>query len=125
MDNLAGLLTTIFAVTTILAAAIAGLVWGVVRTLRESNADLRGRVADLESKRAEDHAQIAELRADNAALGRLKTGEAHWTALRETLTQHHKQAQSHWGKEEALLMAVADELRRLEHSVEGRGHGTN
>lgn len=105
LDN--GLLSTIFGAAALVAAALAGLTWGTVKTLREGGADLRSRVDDLEKEQARDKAKIAELESENAALGRLVTGEVHWTALTDLLNVHHSEARAHW--DDVLLI-----LRRIE-----------
>ena len=108
MTDLSSLLTAVFGVTTIIAAGLAGLVYGGQRTLRDSNTDLRCRVNDLEKERIEDKAAIAELKTENKALASVVTGEVHWHALTELLSMHHTEARQHWEKERALLRILVD-----------------
>lgn len=105
--DLGALLTTVFGITTVIAAGLAGLVYGGQKTLRESNSDLRSRVTDLEKERSELKAEVAEVKADNASLSRLVTGEVHWQALTEMLEGHHQDAKKNWQK-----LANLDEAAR-------------
>lgn len=106
LGSLLGVLAAILAVTTAVAAGLAGLLFGTIRTLRESNQDLRDRVDDLERGRTEDRAKIAELRADNAALGRVVTGETYLVSLTDQLNTHQLEAREHWTRDEELLAQI-------------------
>lgn len=107
-------LSGVFGITTLIAAGLAGLSWGVVRTLRETARDLRDRVGDLEDARESDkrereaeqvkhQAELTQLKrrqtelsAENATLAKLVTGEVHWVALTHLLEEHHTEASAHW-----------------------------
>lgn len=100
----------------IIAAGVAMALFGTVRTLRESVADLRGRVDDLEKERdglkaglAEEKADHLNTRRDLEAVTKVVTGETHWVALETQLTEHHRQALSSW---ERILSIVQDLAHR-------------
>lgn len=118
--SILAVLTAALGIATAVASGLLGLQLGTMRTLRETNGDLRDRVSDLEKTRTEDRAQIAELTSDKAALARVVTGEAHMVAFGDQLThfghtleQHDRAAKSHWEVDEALLGEIRDELREL------------
>ena len=108
--DLGPLLTTVFGVTTLIAAGLAGLVYGAQRTLRDSNGDLRARVAELEKDRAERDAKIAELKALYDTARQIATGEVQWEVLVDLQTEHQKEAKTHW-KKELEMLAVLEEAR--------------
>lgn len=101
--DLGGLLSTALAIVSIATLAGLGLLRGTVTNLREQLRDEReARAADRAQKvddeaehvkeRAEwtaktatKDARIAELEADNAALGRVVTGEVHLVSLSQRL----------------------------------------
>lgn len=97
------LLTSVFGIATLLAAGLAGLAWGTVKTLRDSNQDLRNRVSDLEDSDRAKSTKMAELESENKALGRLVTGEVHWQSIADMLDHHHREAQRHWDEVLDLL----------------------
>lgn len=108
--DLGALATLVFSATTVVAATLAALAYGVMRTLRESNGDLRARVTDLEKDRTERDAKIAELKALYDTARQIATGEVQWEALVDLQTQHQKDARAHWA-EEIRLLAVLGEAR--------------
>lgn len=139
--SILALLTPIFAITTAIGAAIAGLIWGAMKTLRATNEDLRNRVSDLEAERLESKNKIHTietdaknkihtLETDLAVLTRMVTGEAHWEALHDlgdkivtSLTTHHTEAMSHWTKQDSRFVDLArslEALRELEAQRERR-----
>lgn len=103
-------LTGVFGVTTILATAVAGLIWGTVRTVRDAASDLRGRVGDLEAERAKDKARIAELETANVVLTKTVTGEVHWVALMHLLKLHHEESSADMKRAIDLLIRVLNAL---------------
>jgi hypothetical protein len=111
--DLSQALTGIFGITTILATAVAGLVWGTVKTVRDTASDLRGRVGDLETERAKDKALIAELRTENTVLTKTVTGEVHWVALTALLTLHHKES----GERLEKVLAILDQVLSILNQV--------
>ena len=102
----ATVLTGVFGVTTIIATAVAGLIWGTVKTVRDTAADLRGRVGDLEALRALDKAEIAELKTANQVLTKTVTGEVHWVALMHLLKLHHEESGQDMKRAIDLLIRV-------------------
>ena len=100
----------------IIAAGVAMALFGTVRTLRESVADLRGRVDDLEKERdglkvtvAEEKAAHLGTQRDLEALKKVVTGETHWVSIETQLADHHRQALSSW---ERILSIVQDLAHR-------------
>lgn len=96
----------VLSVTTIIATAGVGLMFGSLRTLRDTSNDLRARVSDLEKERAEDKAENAELAGENKLLKSMMTGKVEWVALTDQLEHHHKQALVWWEKADGRLVAI-------------------
>ena len=116
-------LTTALGIMSIASLAGVGLLRGAVLQLRERLAEERTSNESLRRQRADDHAEIAQLKADLGALTRVVTGEAHWTAIGEALDEHHDDAKSHWSKEVAVLEQIRDDIRedRLMRRQSDRG----
>lgn len=110
-------LSTVFAVTTLIATGLSGLTWGLVRTLRDAAGDLRARVKDLEVSRADDAKEMAKMAAENATLRSLVTGEVHWQAIADLLDHHHTEAQQVWNK-------VLPALQHIEQLLAAQQKGT-
>ena len=118
LSSLLPILTGVLAVTTLVAAAFAGLMIGTQRTLRDSNADLRDRVKDLEDERKVDKATIARIdAADKEKAGEIKMltsmiqGRVDWTAISDQLEEHHRQALSYWERSEQHLSGIEAALK--------------
>lgn len=118
-----GLLSAVLTITTLIAAGLAGLMLGSLRTLRDNNSDLQARVTILEDKVQERDAEIAILTSDREALARVVTGEAHLNALTDLLTEHHQQSMASWQGmkdiEERILTVISQEERILSRLQEG------
>lgn len=67
----------------------------------------------LEKHKTESSAEIQRLKTDLAALARVVTGEAHWTAIGEKLDVHHQEAEAHWAKAEGLAGDILEVLHEL------------
>lgn len=111
----------VLAVTTTITTALVGLQIGTVRTLRESNKDLRDRVADLEKERLEDKGEIvkrdgrlAEKDSEIKLLRAMVTGKVEWIAVTDQLEDHHREAISHWTSTEAQLDQILAKLRGVQ-----------
>jgi hypothetical protein len=98
-------------VTTAIATAGVGLMFGSLKTLRDTAEDLRNRVADLERERAEDKAAAAEMSSENALLRAMVTGKVEWVALTDQLEQHHREAIGHWTRTEATMSQILTAFR--------------
>lgn len=97
-----------------------GLMRGTLSNLRESNTDLRSRVADLEKDRAEDRAELAEVKGENRLLKSMMTGRVEWSAIGDQLEDHHRQALVQWaGMNDRLdiLNSVAEKLDVLHRDL--------
>jgi len=110
-----GIQTAVLAVLAIIVTittALVGLQIGTVRTLRESNRDLRDRVTDLEKERLEDKAENAELASENSLLKAMVTGKVEWIAVTDQLEGHSREAVAHWTATEARLDEILAAVRR-------------
>jgi regulator of replication initiation timing len=111
MGQLGPILTAVLSVTAIIATALVGLMFGSLRTLRDTANDLRARVGDLEKERAEDKAENAELASENKWLRTTVTGKVEWTVVTDQIAEHHREARQHWQADEALLREILTTLR--------------
>lgn len=102
---------TVLAITTTIATAGVGLMFGSLRTLRDTANDLRARVADLEKERAEDKAENAELSSENRILKTMVTGKVEWVALTDQLEDHHRQTMIWWRKADDTMAAILTEVK--------------
>lgn len=112
LETLGPIVTGVLTVTTIIATALVGVLFGSLKALRDTAADLRSRVGDLEKERSEDRAANVELDAENRLLKAMVTGKVEWVALTDQLEEHHRQALVWWKKAEGDLQVIATELRK-------------
>lgn len=114
-DNFRSIVTGVLSVATIISTALVGVLFGSLKTLRDTANDLRNRVGDLEKERAEDKATIAEKDAESRILKSMVTGKVEWIALTDQLEEHHRQALSWWkhadGQLEAIPAALQEAVR--------------
>lgn len=105
-------LSAVYAVATFIAVALAGLMYGNTRTLRDSNRDLRDRVKDLEGNVADLKAENTKVKADYLALTRVVTGEDMLKSIQKTLDEHHgevlREIKSILSTDRQVLTAVRD-----------------
>jgi hypothetical protein len=101
-------ISIVLGVIAVSTAAGLGLLRGTVVGLREQLDDERKLSTSLRAQRTEDRALIVRLQGDLEALGRVVTGEAHWIAIGQELTEHHDAAVSHWEVERGLLREIRD-----------------
>ena len=106
LGSLQGILTGVLTVTTIIASALVGILFGSLKTLRDTAGDLRNRVTDLEKERTEDKAKIAEEEAKTKILQAMVTGKVEWVALTDQLEEHHRQALVWWAKADGHLQVI-------------------
>jgi demethoxyubiquinone hydroxylase (CLK1/Coq7/Cat5 family) len=114
MSDWSGIQSTvlaILAVTTTITTALVGLQIGTVRTLRESNRDLRDRVTDLEKERLEDRAANGKLTSENQLLKAMVTGKVEWIAVTDQIEAHAREALDHWRETEAKLTEILAAVR--------------
>lgn len=118
LELLSKIVTGILAVSTFVAIALVGLMVGTIRTLRDSNADLRLRGEDLEKARDERDKELAALElkivdkaAENRLLSSMVQGRVDWTAISDQLEHHHTQAVAYWEK-------TGDDLTAIRHAFE-------
>jgi chromosome segregation ATPase len=109
-DLLGRIVTGVLSVTTIIATALVGVLFGSLKTLRDTANDLRSRVTDLEKERVEDRAEIAESQSENRLLKAMVTGKVEWVALTDQLEEHHRQAVSWWGETRTILSEIRNAL---------------
>lgn len=98
-----GTLQTALSIFALASLVGLGLLRGTVTNLRENLKDAREEIADKDRRLTAVEAENGRLRNDLDALGRVVTGEAHWTAIGELLTHHHDEASGHWQQGEELL----------------------
>jgi hypothetical protein len=117
MDDFMRLLTLVLTVVTIATACGLGLQRGRIASLqsqlddsRKEIADKDRRLSDAERSGTEQAAEMGRLRTDLGALGRVVTGEAHWTAIGHKLDEHHDAAAEHWETNDLLLKEIRDRL---------------
>lgn len=96
------LIQTAISVLAIAALAGVGFQRGKVNNLRDNLKDAREEIADKGRRLVECETESAKHTADLAALTRVVTGEAHWVALGDQLTDHHKES-----------MVLLREIKRL------------
>ena len=97
-------------VVLVVTAGLLGLQQGTVRTLRDSNQDLRNRRDDLEKENLGLETRVSKLAAENDVLKSIVTGEVHWAALNDQLEEHHKQAVDYWDRTGHLLRKIIEVL---------------
>lgn len=112
-DLIKSVVTAVLAIATIIATALVGLMFGSLRTLRDTANDLRARVGDLEKERSDDKAQNAELNAENRILKSMVTGKVEWTAVTDQLEEHHRQSLGFWAEVKALLGRIEEAMGNL------------
>lgn len=88
------ILRTAFGIAAIVAAGIAGTFYSTLRTLRQTIKDRDARIEGLEDTIADRDKTVTEVKAglqvaqtDLDALKRVVTGETHWAAIEDQLTQ--------------------------------------
>lgn len=118
IDTLPAVVGTVAAALTLIAGGIAGVHYGIGRTLRDANKDLRDslndqeqRIAVLERDLAEEKAAHAATRSDLDAVRRTVTGEVHWEAISTQLDAHHKAARAAWQDTLDRTTLILDLLR--------------
>lgn len=123
--SLQAIITGVLTVSTIIATALVGVLFGSLKTLRDTAGDLRNRVTDLEKERAEDKADLAEKDAENRILKTMVTGRVEWVALTDQLEEHHRQALAWWRKADdhiaAIPTAIAEAARLAVAEVRRKG----
>lgn len=119
-DLLGRIVTGVLSVTTIIATALVGVLFGSLKTLRDTAADLRSRVGDLEKERTEDKAAVAEKDAENKLLKSMITGRVEWVALTDQLEEHHRQALTWWKKADEHLSAIPAAIAEAVRTAKGK-----
>lgn len=111
-DAVQKVLTPVLFVVVLIASGAAGAMFISLRTLRESNEDLRNRVGDIEKERADLRADVADKDGRIRVLESVVTGEVHWAALTDQLEAHHKFAVERWDKTTETLAAIREALEQ-------------
>lgn len=116
-DLLGKIFTAVLTITTVAASAGVALMLGSLKTLRESNADLRDRVRDLESERVEDREKLVasnavaeQLASEKQWLTTMVQGRVDWTAISDQLEEHHRQALAWWKELGGTLQSILKAL---------------
>lgn len=112
------IILTVLALTTTIATAGVGLMFGSLRTLRDTANDLRARVGDLEQERANDKEEkaalasaLAEQTSENHLLKTMVMGKVEWVALTDQVGDLHKQTLVWWRKADETMAAILTEVR--------------
>jgi len=103
-------LGAVFGVIALVASGISTLLLGSLKTLRDSNADLRARVGDVEEKNNRLMAEVVMLKNDRDALARVVRGDDRLDELVAKQDAHHRDAIEHWNTQEGLLRMVVQNL---------------
>jgi hypothetical protein len=103
-------LSAVLGVIALVSSGIASLLLGSLKTLRESNADLRDRVGDLEKENNRNIAEIVLLKNDRDALARVVRGDDRLEEMVSKQDEHHVAALEHWKTEESLLRMVVQQI---------------
>jgi hypothetical protein len=100
--------TLLLAVIALGAAAGVGFQRGKIGRL-ETDLERETKRGDRAEKRVGDvEAELHQCQSDLAALGRVVTGEAHWTAISHMLEEHHGDATEYWRRHGELLERIAE-----------------
>lgn len=105
--------TGVLSVLTIGLGALSGLIYGTLKVLRDSNGDLRLRVAELEEKTAQQDRRIEDRDLEIAALQRSVRGDEKLDVAIAGLDAHHDAAVAHWRRHEELLGSIQECLTRM------------
>lgn len=108
--DLSNTVNVVFSVVAVISAGISTLLLGSLKTLRDSNADLRSRVGDLEATNHLLTAEVAQAKADRDAFARAARGDDTLEALVTNLDAHHRDSLAHWRIAEGLLEQVIARL---------------
>lgn len=110
MDQFTTYAGLLLAVITLATAAGVGFQRGKIARLRGELAESDARSARLADELRDTQANLEKTSTELAALTRVVTGEAHWTAIGQTLDEHHSEATDHWRRERGLLERVVQLL---------------
>lgn len=124
LGEFSGTLASVFGVVALVAAALCALQYGTLKTLRESNADLReqhkddeGRISLRDLELAKVRGEIAEMVGKVQILTEINTQQVSWVAVTDQLEHHHNRAEKHWERDERrwadiqeILMQIRDRL---------------
>lgn len=111
------LINWIFGFIAIVGGGLSTLLLGTVKTLRDSNEDLRARDADREKAIVELKAKVATLEADRDALQRVVRRDDEWQKVSNDLMRHNAQAREHWAKYEHQMDVYERTMSRLMRTV--------
>jgi len=103
-------LSAVFGTITLVATAISTLLLGSLKTLRDSNEDLRKRIGELEGQNTRNMAEIVLLKGDRDALARAVRGDDRLEELVTKQDIHHRESQEHWKTEESLLRMIVQNV---------------
>jgi chromosome segregation ATPase len=108
LGSLGTFATLLLAVIALGAAAGVGFQRGKIGRL-EKDLDRATTRADRAETRVEKvEGELHQCRSDLDALGRVVTGEAHWTAIGQMLEEHHGDATDYWRRHGETLERIAE-----------------
>lgn len=112
MENATEFVTALLAVIALATAGGVGFQRGKIGALRRDLQDEREKTDRLEDDLAAARQEAKELRTDLDALTRVVTGEVHWIAISQQLTDHDGAAREHWTEQRDLLQRIATGVER-------------
>lgn len=112
MDTFTTYAGLLLAVITLATAAGVGFQRGKIAKLKSDAAEADARAERLSLELRDTQALLHKTQTDLDALTRVVTGEAHWTAIGNTLDEHHHESTTHWSKQNELLTRIAELLEK-------------
>lgn len=113
------LANVIFPILTIIGGGIAILAYGSNKVLRDTAADLRVRVTDLEVSKKIDREKLDSQATELKVWQKAVTGEIKLAAILDLLNSHHAQSVVVWERMNATMDRMNTYLNELNGSSKG------
>lgn len=110
----------VFPILTIVAGGVAILAYGSNKVLRDTAADLRTRIEDLESERDTVRAKADSASAELKVWQKAVTGEVQLAAILDLLGDHHREAVQEWAKNRAMQGELVQTMKELSKAIADR-----
>ena len=115
-----GTFTSVYPVVTIVAGIYAALQYSTLKTLRETNNDLRDKRSDDERTITELKLNIAELQKKMAekdgqigVLKELNSGIVNWTLINDQVSTHNERVEKRWAQEDQRWLSIEKLLEQI------------
>lgn len=118
--SFATIVSIIFPILTIVAGGVAILAYGSNKVLRDTGADLRQRVEDLEGERDSIRARADSAAAELKVWQKAVTGEVQLAAILDLLGDHHRESVAEWAKNRAMQGELVTTMKDLAKSINDR-----